>query len=65
MGELTHTFVLKTKAGIIFLDDKIPGNYAKIPGYSPWIRKDRNTSGGGIALCHKDEVPSQVIDYPV
>jgi len=70
VGELTHAFVLKNKADIIFvcetfLDDKVSGNYAKIPGYSPWIRKDRNTSGGGIALCHRNTVPIQVIDYPV
>ena len=70
IGELTHQFVLKNEADIVlagetFLDDKAAPNYAKIPGYSNWIRKDRNARGGGLALCYKIGIQLQVIDEPL
>lgn len=57
VGELTHQFVLKHKADVVFLeetflDDTVPPSYARISGYTPWHRKDRNTQGSGVALCY-------------
>ena len=70
VGELTHRCVVKTKADIVFvsetfLDERIPWNYAKIPGYSAWIRRDRSTLGGGVALCHKETLHLQIIETPI
>ena len=65
VGELTHS-VIKQRADIVFvcetfLDDKIPQNYARIRGYSTWVRKDRSTQGGGVAFCHKESLNVQVV----
>ena len=70
VGELTHNFVLKSNADVVFisetfLDDKVPGNFAIIPGYSQWHRKDRNEDGGGVALCHKIGTRLQVLDEEI
>ncbi|MPC66707.1 hypothetical protein E2C01_060859 [Portunus trituberculatus] len=48
VGELTHRFVRTNKPDLVFvtetfLDDNIPSTYARIQGYSTWIRKDRST----------------------
>ncbi|XP_045105052.1 uncharacterized protein LOC123500395 [Portunus trituberculatus] len=43
---------------------KVPSNYARIKGYSPWIRKDRSTQGGGVAFCFKETVNAQVVEPP-
>lgn len=69
-GELTHQFVLKNKVDIVFLeetflDDNVSPNYARIPGYTLWHRKDRNTQGGGVALCYKDDLQLQIIDTDI
>lgn len=69
VGELTHRFILKNKADIVFvsetfLDDRVPETYARVKGYSPWIRKDRTTRGGGVALCYKENLNLQVINFP-
>ncbi|XP_045105871.1 uncharacterized protein LOC123501228 [Portunus trituberculatus] len=47
-----------------FLDDNIPPSYARVRGYSPWIRKDRFTRGGGVAFCYKECVNVQVVESP-
>lgn len=68
--ELTHRFILKSNADIVFvsetfLDDIVPEHYARVKGYSTWYRKDRSTQGGGAALCHKTSVSVQVVHYPI
>ncbi|XP_042858570.1 uncharacterized protein LOC122244672 [Penaeus japonicus] len=70
VGELTHQFVIKNNADIVFvvetfLDDKVAPNYAKIPGFSNWARKDRNTQGGGVALCYRENLQLQIIDCDI
>ena len=67
VGELTHSFILKHKADVVFvtetkLDESIPGTYSRIPGYSIWHRRDRNSLGGGVALCHKNETRVQILE---
>lgn len=69
IGELTHQFILKNKVDVVFveetfLDDTVPKNFATIPGYTCWYRKDRNSSGGGIAMCHKKGIHIQILDIP-
>ncbi|MPC50071.1 hypothetical protein E2C01_043892 [Portunus trituberculatus] len=70
VGELTHRFVRTNKSDLVFvtetlLDDNIPSTYARIQGYSTWIRKDRSTQGGGAALCHKTSLGLIVVDTPI
>ena len=70
VGELTHSFIIKTNADIVFtsetfLDSQVAPNFATIPGYTPWHRRDRNEDGGGVALCHKVETRLQVLDEEV
>ena len=70
VGELTHRFILTKKPDIVFvtetfLDDNIPSTYARIRGYSTWIRRDRSTQGGGVALCHKSSLDLTVLDTPI
>ena len=70
VGELTHSCILKNKADIVFivetfLDDLVPTNYATISGYSTWFRKDRDSQGGGIALCYRNGMQIQVLDIPI
>lgn len=67
IGELTHNVIVKKHADIVFvsetfLDEKVPRNYARIQGYSPWVRKDRSTQGGGVAFCYKEFANIQVIE---
>ena len=70
IGELTHSVIIKNQADVVFvcetfLDDKVPPNYARIRGYSQWIRKDRSTQGGGVAFCYKETVNLQVVEPQV
>ena len=67
VGDLTYQFVTKNKADVVFvvetfLDDTVPDNYARITGFTKWYRKDRNTQGGGVALCYKENLQIQIID---
>ncbi|KAK3869652.1 hypothetical protein Pcinc_025056 [Petrolisthes cinctipes] len=39
--------------------------YARIKGYSSWVRKDRSTLGGGVALCFKNSLRVVVLDTPI
>ena len=69
IGDLTHSAITRNRADIVFvcetfLDDKIPSSYARVRGYSPWIRKDRSTRGGGVAFCYKERVIVQVVELP-
>lgn len=48
-----------------FFDEKVPCNYARIPGYSNRIRKDRNTQGRRIGLCHKVDLQLQITEFPL
>ena len=70
VGELTYQFVLKEKADIVFveetfLDNTVPSNFGKIPGYTAWIRRDRVTLGGGVALCYREGLQVQLLDFPI
>ena len=57
IGDLTHSFIIPKNADIVacvetFLNENIPENYGRIPGYSGWHRRDR-VSGNivGIFIC--------------
>ncbi|KAK3857130.1 hypothetical protein Pcinc_036597 [Petrolisthes cinctipes] len=70
VGELTHRFVQANKANIVFvcetfLDNNVTSGYARIKGYSSWVRKDRSTLGGGVALCFKNSLRVVVLDTPI
>ena len=70
VGDLTHSVIRKTNADIVFvcetfLDDNVPANYARVKGYTAWIRKDRSSQGGGVAFCHKETINVQVVEPPV
>ena len=61
VGKLTHKFVLPNKADLVFvsetfLDSNVPANYASIRGYSAWVRKDRSTQGGGVAVYYNSSL---------
>ena len=43
----------------------MPANYARVKGYTAWIRKDRSTQGGGVAFCHKESINAQLVEPPV
>ncbi|KAG0721908.1 hypothetical protein GWK47_045477 [Chionoecetes opilio] len=65
IGELTHNVIIKNRADIVFvcetfLDDKVPPSYARVRGYSAWLRKDRSTQGRGVAFCYRETVNVQV-----
>ena len=70
VGELTHRFVRANNADIVFvsetfLDASVPANYARIKGYTGWIRKDRSTQGGGVAICYKASLSVVVLDTDI
>ncbi|KAK3857952.1 hypothetical protein Pcinc_035825 [Petrolisthes cinctipes] len=48
-----------------FLDNNVTSGYARIKGYSSWVRKDRSTLGGGVALCFKNSLRVVVLDTPI
>ena len=67
VGELTRNVIIKNNVDLVFvcetfLDDKVPSTYARVRGYSTWIRKDRSTQGGGVAFCHKESLNVQVVE---
>ena len=72
VGELTHTFVLKNSVDVVvavetFLDDRCVTTCDRIPGFSHWIRRDRQGGqGGGIAVCHRNtlQVDALPVDVP-
>ncbi|KAK4318557.1 hypothetical protein Pmani_010466 [Petrolisthes manimaculis] len=47
------------------MDNKVTSGYARIKGYSSWVRKDRSTLGGGVALCFKNSLRVVVLDTPI
>ena len=67
IGELTH-LTLKNNADIIitcetFLNSEVEETFGKIRGYTHWIRRDRQgREGGGIAVCHKNNLQIQVLE---
>ena len=70
VGELTHRFILKNSADLVFvcetfLDNSVPKTYARVKGYSAWVRKDRSTQGGGVAFCYKTSLNVVVLDTPI
>ena len=70
VGELTHRFIRANNADVVFvcetfLDSSVPTNYARIKGYSAWVRKDRSTQGGGVAFCYKASLNAVVLDTPI
>ncbi|KAK8394244.1 hypothetical protein O3P69_006435 [Scylla paramamosain] len=69
IGELTHSVIIKNNVDLVFvcetfLDSKVPDKYARVKGYSAWVRKDRSTQGGGVAFCYKETVSAQVVEPP-
>ena len=71
VGELTHSFVIKHNIDFIvametFLDETVVPAFAKIPGYSQWIRRDRQgMRGGGIAVCYKENMLVQSLPIQI
>ena len=70
VGELTHRFIRVNNADLVFvcetfLDSNVPSNYARIKGYSAWIRRDRSRQGGGVAFCYKASLNVMVLDTPI
>ena len=70
IAELSHSVITRHRADVVFvcetfLDDNVPPSYARIRGYSAWLRKDRSTQGGGVAFCHKETINAQVVEPPV
>lgn len=49
-----------------FLDETVEPAFAKIPGYSNWIRRDRQgMRGGGIAVCYKENMLVQTLPVQI
>ena len=71
VGELTHNFILKESVDFVvtfetFLTDDVEPTFGKIPGYSHWIRRDRqDMQGGGIAVCHRENMQVQTLPIQV
>ena len=71
MGDLSHNFVLRQSADIVavtetWLNDEVEPTFGRIPGYSLWVRRDReNRAGGGVAACFKDGLQTQELQVPV
>ena len=71
IGDLTHSFVLKKNPDVVacvetFLNESIPQNFARIPGYSGWHRRDRVTGNfGGIAVCFREGLSFQPIEVDI
>ena len=71
VGELTHNFILKNNIDFVvtvetFLDASVEPTFGKIPGYCHWIRRDRlGMQGGGIAVCHKENMQVQTLSVQV
>ena len=70
VGELTRNVIIKNNVDLVFvcetfLDNTVPCTYARVRGYSTWIRKDRCTQGGGVAFCHKESLNVQVVEPPI
>ena len=75
VGDLSHNFINKHKADIVvtvetFLDDKVSPTFARIPGYSHWYRRDRQSrkkgkTKGGVAVCHKENMEIQALTVQV
>ena len=68
IGDLSHNFVLRHRADVVavtetWLSCEVEPTFGKIPGYSQWVRKDReNRAGGGVAACFKDGLHTQELD---
>lgn len=71
VGDLTHNFALRHRADVVavtetWLTGEIEPTFGKVPGYSHWIRKDReNRAGGGVAACFRDGLQTQELEVTV
>ncbi|KAK8391144.1 hypothetical protein O3P69_017061 [Scylla paramamosain] len=70
LGELPHLMIRNHSADVvfvceIFLDNRVPANYARLKGYSAWLRKDQTTQGGGVAFCYKESLSVRVVKPPM
>lgn len=71
VGELTHNFIIKHNIDFVvvvetFLDESVESTFAKIPGYSHWVRRDRlGMQGGGIAVCYKENIQVQTLNVQI
>ena len=65
IGDLSHNFVLRHQADIVavtesWLNGAVEPTFGKIPGYTHWVRKDRDgRTGGGVAVCFKNGLQTQ------
>ena len=49
-----------------WLTKEVEPTFGKIPGYSNWVRRDReNRAGGGVAACFKDGLQTQELEVAV
>ncbi|XP_050704884.1 uncharacterized protein LOC126990346 [Eriocheir sinensis] len=68
IGDLTHSFVLRHRVDIAvvtetWLNSEVELSFARIPGYTHWIRRDRQgRQGGGVAVCLKEGVQAQRLE---
>ncbi|MPC67993.1 hypothetical protein E2C01_062182 [Portunus trituberculatus] len=68
LGDLTHNFVLRHQADIVantetWLNGEVEAIFGNIPGYTKWVRKNREQRvGGKVAACFKHGLQSQLID---
>ena len=71
VGDLTHNFVLRHRADVVavtetWLNEEVEPTFGKVPGYSHWVRKDReNRAGGGVAACFRDGLQTQELEVPL
>ncbi|KAG0726028.1 hypothetical protein GWK47_037423 [Chionoecetes opilio] len=68
IGDLTHNCVLRHSADVVvvtetWLNNEVEPTFGKIRGYTQWNRRDRpERTGGGVAVCFKEEVQAQHLD---
>lgn len=68
IGDLTHSFVLRHRVDIAvvtetWLNSEVELSFGRIPGYTHWIRRDRQgRQGGGVAVCLKEGVQAQRLE---
>ncbi|XP_045130533.1 uncharacterized protein LOC123515742 [Portunus trituberculatus] len=67
----SHNFALRHRADVVavtetWLTGEVEPTFGKVPGYSHWIRKDReNRAGGGVAACFRDGLQTQELEVTV
>ena len=68
IGDFTHNFILRNRIDIAvvtetWLTSMVEPSFGKIPGYTHWIREDRQgRQEGGVAVCPKEGVQAHRLD---